>query len=291
MWESIQNHGELGEITMHWIRSFRIYSGTSDIWMDPMQTQIITQDNHPVTVSIFSREKLSSGKVPEEGFLLRYLKDSGPSYPQREINATKRASILGLPVFVVRYSNYRPRMFQIKLANVDGWDERLGWFYIRFLDDFPWRLPWAINDRLYETEFSHTERRIHSGCPQVHFGKQRFRFEVFKRYGPQCAVCGVDDPELLDAVHIIPESVNGTDDPHNGIVLCTLHHRAFDLGHFKIHPYSLEIVMIKRLRKRSQLSITNQDITHLPLRPHVEALKWQWNNWRHQLDDELQVST
>ena len=68
-----------------------------------------------------------------------------------------------------------------------------------------------------------------------------WRIKVMKRYGPVCAVCDFDVVELLDAAHIVARADNGVDDPRNGLVLCSLHHRAYDRGFYAIHPKSKKI--------------------------------------------------
>jgi putative restriction endonuclease len=68
--------------------------------------------------------------------------------------------------------------------------------------------------------------------------QRRVRTELFQRrvrsgYENLCAVCGIGlmtptgIPEV-EAAHIIPRGVNGTNDPRNGIALCGSHHWAFD---------------------------------------------------------------
>jgi len=59
-------------------------------------------------------------------------------------------------------------------------------------------------------------------------GQQRFAFEVKKRSGPACALCGLSVKGLVDGAHIIPKEEGGTDDPRNGLPLCPTHHRTFD---------------------------------------------------------------
>lgn len=59
-----------------------------------------------------------------------------------------------------------------------------------------------------------------------------FRNAVMIAYESRCAITGLAVPELLEAGHIVPWSVDPTRraDPRNGIVLNSLHHRAFDRG-------------------------------------------------------------
>lgn len=66
-----------------------------------------------------------------------------------------------------------------------------------------------------------------------------FREKVKKIYDNTCAVCGkrrlnlVGYPEV-EAAHILPVKMNGSDNLRNGIALCRLHHWAFDNGLFSI---------------------------------------------------------
>lgn len=62
-----------------------------------------------------------------------------------------------------------------------------------------------------------------------------FRREVIRAYEHRCAVCDYDirlDNNLvgLEAAHIQWHAYNGPDEVSNGLALCTLHHKAFDLG-------------------------------------------------------------
>jgi putative restriction endonuclease len=68
-----------------------------------------------------------------------------------------------------------------------------------------------------------------------------FRDRVLKAYGDQCAVCGVRmqilrAPLGLEAAHVRWVAFDGPDDVTNGVALCALHHKAFDLGAFTIEP-------------------------------------------------------
>lgn len=57
-----------------------------------------------------------------------------------------------------------------------------------------------------------------------------FKHRVLNAYGSKCAVCGLQ-LKLVDAAHIIPVSFEGsTDQTSNGIALCALHHRAYDIS-------------------------------------------------------------
>ena len=67
----------------------------------------------------------------------------------------------------------------------------------------------------------------------------RFREAVLTAYGYRCAVCGLGlrlGPQSvgLDAAHIRWRAAGGPDEVRNGLCLCVLHHKLFDLGAFTV---------------------------------------------------------
>jgi putative restriction endonuclease len=66
-----------------------------------------------------------------------------------------------------------------------------------------------------------------------------FRQRVLKAYEHRCAVCGFDVrlgsvSIALDAAHIRWHQAGGPDVENNGLALCVLHHKTFDLGAFTV---------------------------------------------------------
>jgi hypothetical protein len=66
-----------------------------------------------------------------------------------------------------------------------------------------------------------------------------FRQRVLKAYEYRDAVCGFDVrlcsvSIALDAAHIRWQQAGGPDDESNGLALCMLHHKTFDLGAFAV---------------------------------------------------------
>ncbi|MCE9562118.1 MAG: HNH endonuclease [Planctomycetes bacterium] len=66
-----------------------------------------------------------------------------------------------------------------------------------------------------------------------------FRHRVLKAYEYRCAVCGFDVrlgsvSIALDAAHIRWHQAGGPDTEINGLALCVLHHKVFDLGAFTV---------------------------------------------------------
>ena len=66
-----------------------------------------------------------------------------------------------------------------------------------------------------------------------------FRQRILRAYEYRCCVCGFDmrlGEKLagIEAAHIMWHQVGGPDEESNGLALCVLHHKAFDLGAFTV---------------------------------------------------------
>lgn len=89
-----------------------------------------------------------------------------------------------------------------------------------------------------EVTYAHSQRRLRD---------KAFRERVLRSYEYRCCVCGFDLrlghlPAGLEAAHIQWHTVGGPDIEPNGLSLCALHHKLFDLGAFTLEPSSLKIV-------------------------------------------------
>jgi hypothetical protein len=67
--------------------------------------------------------------------------------------------------------------------------------------------------------------------------QRQFRNLLLAAYKPECAVCGFDQVEILEAAHVIPDSQGGPSNVENGRVLCPNHHRAHDAGLFQFQGH------------------------------------------------------
>jgi hypothetical protein len=184
---------------------------------------------------------------------------------------------VGLPVFVVTQRTHTLR--DVHRGWIMDWDDSSRLFLISF-GDAP--LPGEQMGRqlVEDTPFSAFDDR--PGTPRAvksRPGQQRFKFAVFKRYGPQCGVCSVAVVDLLQAAHIIPKDVYGSDDARNGLVLCANHHLAYDAGLFTIDPDDLT-VWVKPDGPTSQaLGLMATHLRLLRASPHVDALRWRFSRW------------
>ena len=71
-----------------------------------------------------------------------------------------------------------------------------------------------------------------------------FRQALLKIYGCSCAVCNLTYLIALEATHIIPWSENESErlNIKNGLLLCSVHHKLFDVGAFIINDdYTISV--------------------------------------------------
>ncbi len=79
-----------------------------------------------------------------------------------------------------------------------------------------------------------------------------FRRRVLRAYESRCCLCGYDirlGDRLVgvEAAHIMWHQVGGPDEESNGLALCVLHHKVFDLGAFTIDVDGQTVVCSQEL--------------------------------------------
>jgi putative restriction endonuclease len=145
-------------------------------------------------------------------------------------------------------------------------------------------------------DLSDTGHRARDGEDYDQIGQRRqrsraFRQQVLRAYEYRCCVCGFDLrlghlPAGLEAAHIQWHTLGGPDLETNGLSLCALHHKLFDLGAFTIDPTSMKVVfsehamsgsrgMTGELRHHGQEFLRPADNDAMPAR---QFLDWNWNN-------------
>lgn len=118
-----------------------------------------------------------------------------------------------------------------------------------------------------------------------------FRDRVLRAYEYRCCVCGFDlrlghVPAGLEAAHIQWHTLGGPDIETNGLSLCALHHKLFDLGAFTLEPVTLKVLFSQHALPGSrgltgELRHHGQDVLlpdYQQNRPSAEFLKWNWTN-------------
>lgn len=138
---------------------------------------------------------------------------------------------------------------------------------------------------LYDFEsFEETERVSQIKTRTV---QSFFRKAVISSYHNQCAVCSLKHSELLIASHIVPWSkkLESRADPSNGISLCSLHDKAFDLGFVGVSTDYKILVSSKlkdnKVRVYEDMFVRfNSQKIQMPFRfsPNEEYLDWHHKN-------------
>lgn len=99
-----------------------------------------------------------------------------------------------------------------------------------------------------------TPRQAYSRVQVRGMAQQVFRRILLFTYGGRCAVSEFNEPQLLEAAHILPWRESNQDqrlDPRNGILLSVIHHRFFDLGWMVLNPDYTISAKVTDLRSRS----------------------------------------
>jgi hypothetical protein len=229
-----------------------------------------------VTVSILHTGEHYPDDLSDSGLIYHYPTTNRPSArDQNEIDATKAAKRLRLPIFVLLPSSGDEDLRDLKIGWVDDWDDSAKEFLVIFSEAAPeTREPPSPTSAF---ELHDDESRGKRGTTLTRPNQQRFRFQVLKKYGPKCAVCSVNRVDLLVAAHICPKSAKGSDDWRNGAVLCGTHHTAFDLGLFGFDPMSFRVIL-KSGCDSTGLGITTQHFSGAA-KPHPDALRYHAKSW------------
>lgn len=112
-----------------------------------------------------------------------------------------------------------------------------------------------------------------------------FRRAVVAAYDDRCAMCGggartPGGASEIEAAHVIPRALKGTDDARNGIALCRLHHWAFDrqlvgltaAGQLRVAAAAAAIP------QNAAIAALDSTVAQVPVNPayrlHQDAITW-----------------
>jgi putative restriction endonuclease len=276
MWASLQAAGGPNGVSPRLLREVGVYGGAQGIWIDADRTRGIDRTGG-ITVSLLHTGRHYADELSADGVLYHYPRTGRPPGRDRsEVEATREAGRLRLPVFVVTPS-VPTSSRNVHKGWIEGWDDDAEVFLVTFAEDVPAAPPAedGASPFVLETEVTRTNRSVVNRPNQ-----QRFKFAVLKLYGPACAVCDLAVADLLQAAHLRGKAERGSDDPRNGLVLCALHHVAYDRGLFAIEPTSQDVRVLPNGPDAVQLRLTRRSLHHLPRKPHQEALIYAWSAWK-----------
>jgi putative restriction endonuclease len=276
MWVSLRAASGPSRLPPRLLRELGVYGGAQGIWVDTGRTRGIDGADG-ITVSLLHTGRHYADELSPDGVLYHYPQTGRPPGRDRsEVAATKAAGRLRLPVFVVT-PGLPSSSRNVHKGWIEGWDDEAELFLVTFAEEPP---PEPPNDDgespfVLESEITRSRRSVVDRPNQ-----QRFKFLVLKLYGPVCAVCDLSVTDLLQAAHLRGKAEGGSDDPRNGLVLCALHHLAYDRGLFAIEPTSLELRALPAGADAVALRLSRRSLQHLPQKPHQEALNYVWSSWK-----------
>ena len=274
MYGELIAHGGPADVPPARIREIGLYGGASGIWSDGTRTRNV-DGPESIAVGLLHTGRHYPDDLSDDALLYHYPSTGRPGGTDRaEVTAVKRTAELRLPVFVV-LSHGTART--IRKGWVVTWDDSQQLFLVEF-GPLPVRL--ERGDKIDSTSFSLREDREDTfRKTRSRPNQQRFKIQVIQRYGGRCALCGSEVKEWLHAAHLAGDAERGSNDPRNGLPLCSNHHAAFDRGLLALHPDDGSVYL--QGYSAAQLAITVSDLTHLPAMPAPEALRHRWDNRGH----------
>lgn len=120
--------------------------------------------------------------MSETGLIYKFPETELPGYDQMEVDATRTAMNLGLPIFVISGHKDAPTR-DVRLAYVEACNEEAHEFLLSFVDA-PIAAPGTT-----PTDVTPAPALI-SARLASRPNERRFTFEVVERYGPACAARG-----------------------------------------------------------------------------------------------------
>ncbi len=275
LWAEVKGQGGPSRIPASRIRDLKIYAGQAGIWRDKKRLGDLSPDG--VTMSVLHTGRHYPDDLADTAILYHYPRTQrAPSQDQGEIDATKAARALGLPVFVITELEDDPQLRDVHLGWVDAWDDSEELFLITFGETPPSDASTEEDPESEQFDPVDRKRKKSRSHQAVRPGQARFQFGVFKRYGRRCALCGLDVPELIEAAHIVPWGKSGSDDARNGLPLCRNHHAALESALVRIDPETTELSFRAGGPSADALGVMVTSLSHMSCTPHVKALAWLW---------------
>lgn len=260
------------------LRAVKAYFGQQGIWVDSKRTKAV----HPAgaTVALKHTGQHYPDDLGEEELLYHYPVTKRPGRDLSEVNATKAAAELKLPVFaIIEVGELR----KVHLSWVAGWEDESKLFLVTLGDEEPDKI--IDQDRSEETPFTLEGNRSHhrKSKRRVRPDQSRFKLEVFRRYGPRCPLSGISVPEMIDATHLRGDADGGSSDARNGLPMNAGLHRAFDAHLFAINPDTLTVEVRPDGPTLEDMGIVHPKLD-LPRPPHREALAWRYAEWTKRIN-------
>jgi hypothetical protein len=97
LWEQLSN-GDTGNADPSVLHSARVYGGAQGVWYDKKTTGPLTMDGQGVTVGIMHTGRQYPDDLSDDGLIYHYPTTDRTGRDAAEIQATKNAAALSLPI-------------------------------------------------------------------------------------------------------------------------------------------------------------------------------------------------
>jgi hypothetical protein len=276
LWADLLAVGGPVDVQRGLLRDLKIYGGQAGIFVPNAETRT------PATPKGIALSFLHTGRHYDDeftatGVIYHYPSTGRSGHDKSEIEASHAAYRASLPVFVIGPGN-KSTTRTVYRGYIEDVDDKNKVLLITFTRA---ELPPPPTPTEVSESFNLTD-----DAPSPSFSARRnrpnqvrFAFDVYKRYGSECAVCGLNVKGLLQAAHLLSKKDGGSDDARNGLSLCANHHLAFDRGYWCVDP-ALKLHAQSAGPALFDLAIPRADLSHLPRQPHPQAISRIWTEWQ-----------
>jgi putative restriction endonuclease len=140
MWASLLASGGPSGLSAQLLREVGVYGGAQGIWVDIDRTRGINGVSG-VTVSLLHTGRHYADELSADGVLYHYPRTGrSPGRDRSEVEATKAAGRLRLPVFVVT-PGIPASSRDVHKGWVEGWDDVAELFLVSFVEEAPAQPP------------------------------------------------------------------------------------------------------------------------------------------------------
>lgn len=256
------------------LRELKIYGNQAGIFVPSGETRK-PETPKGIALSFLHTGRHYDDELTSTGVIYHYPKTGRSGHDQSEIEASRAAYQGGLPVFVIGPGD-KTNTRTVYRGYIEDVDDTNNVLLITFTQA---QLPPPPTPEEQNAPFNLTGEAATSYSLRRNRPNQaRFSFDVYKRYGQECAVCGLKVKGVLQAAHLLSKSMDGIDDARNGLPLCANHHLALDRGYWCIDP-ELQLHAEPYGPSLLELAITRDNLKHLAFTPHREVLTRIWADW------------
>ena len=191
LWANLQaRRDQDGLLSTRDIRAVRAYRGQQGIWVDKVRTEQVHHDIG-VAVALNHTGVDYPDDVSEDGMFYHYPVTKRGGHDLAEVNATKAAAELKLPLFAISKRGER------RSVRLDGWRAGMTRPSCSLSATAIHRPLWCsmqttrMTNRLF---WKATAAAASSGTSRTRPDQTRFKLKVIQRYGPRCPLSGVEVP-------------------------------------------------------------------------------------------------